>query len=521
MATNPEVTRRAAGSRLECRMPLPRDDARTRRWPIALAVLMGTIAVVLNATVINVAIPPIMADFGLSQAGAQWISTGFLAAMTAAMLASARVIERLGQQRTFATALSVFLVACLIAAASPNAWVLIAARVVQGATAGIIQPLALVVIFDSFDDAERGRALGLYGMGVVLAPALGPTVGGVLIDWLSWRAVFLPSIPFCLLGLAGGWWVLPRQRSSEREPFDWLGFGLLGAALVLLLSGLTELSAYATLRGSLVTIAGAGFTIGFVVRLITSPHPLIRLAVFAYPRFVLASGIAALYGAGLYASTYLVPLLAQSVQRLSPSATGLVMMPAGLTLLAIFPIGGRLADRFAAHWLNIVGCGGFALGTLGLALTGPGTPFWLLAALVALGRMALGIMMPALNIGGLRGLPSELTQQGSSVISFARQLGGTLGVNLFALLLEIRAAHYLGGQVDLRSLYQGHAPSARTLADITRAFHDTFAVFGALFFVGVALAVGMALLHWREHRPGLVTPPPRDPVSDETGANKR
>lgn len=110
-------------------------------------------------------------------------------------------------------------------------------------------------------------------------------------------------------------------------------------------------------------------------------------------------------------------------------------------------------------------------------------------------------MMPALNIGGLRGLPTDLTQQGSSVISFARQFGGTLGVNLFALLLEIRAAHYLGGEVDLRSLYQGQAASSHTLVEITRAFHDTFAVFGALFFVGIALAVGMAILHARERRP--------------------
>ncbi|HET7315489.1 DHA2 family efflux MFS transporter permease subunit [Salinisphaera sp.] len=480
-------------------MSSERDDARAGRWPVALTVLMGTIAVVLNATVINVAIPPIMADFGLSQAGAQWISTGFLAAMTAAMLASARVIERLGQRRTFEAALCVFLLACVLAAASPDAWVLIAARVIQGATAGIIQPLALVMIFQSFDDAERGRALGLYGMGVVLAPALGPTVGGFLIDWLSWRAVFLPSIPFCLLGLAGGWRVLTRRASTERVPFDWLGFGLLGAALVLVLVGLTALSEYARLRGGLLTAAGLAFAAGFVIRLLRSPHPLIRLAVFAYPRFVLTVGIAALYGAGLYASTYLVPLLAQSVQQMSPSATGLVMMPAGLTLLAIFPIGGRLADRFPAHRLNIIGCGGFALGTAGLALADPTTPFWLLAVLVAVGRMALGVMMPALNIGGLRGLPSELTHQGSSMISFARQLGGTLGVNLFALLLEIRAAHYLGGQVDLRSLYQGQAPSARALAEITRAFRDTFAVFGAVFLVGVGLAIGMAVLHRREN----------------------
>lgn len=477
-----------------------RDETRPRRWPVTLTVLMGTIAVALNATVINVAIPPIMADLGLSQSEAQWISTGFLAAMTAAMLASARVIEKIGLRRTFGAALGVFLAACVLAAVSPNAWVLIGARVVQGATAGIVQPLALVVIFQNFDDAERGRALGLYGMGVVLAPALGPTIGGFLIDWLSWRAVFLPSIPFCLLGLIGGLRMLPDHRSEEGVAFDWLGFGILGAALVLLLVGLTALSNYAPLRGGLLTAAGLLFAAGFVVRLVTAANPLIRLAVFAYPRFVLASGIAMLYGVGLYASTYLVPLLVQSVQRMSPSATGLVMMPAGLSLLFIFPIGGRLTDRLPAYWLVFVGCLGFALGVFGLAATGPGTSFWVLAALVALGRMALGIMMPALNIGGLRGLPNDLTHQGSGVISFARQLGGTLGVNLFALLLEIRAAHHLGGRVDLRSLYQGHVPSARTLSEITQAFRDTFTVFGALFFIGIALAIGMAALHHKEQR---------------------
>lgn len=212
------------------------------RWPVALTVLMGTISVVLNATVVNVAIPPIMADFGMTQGAAQWLSTGFLAAMTTTMLASARVMERLGQRRTFELCLWVFLAACLLAAASPNAWVMIGARVLQGTTAGIIQPLALVMIFQVFDDSERGKALGMYGMGVVLAPAVGPVVGGILIDWLSWRAVYLPAIPFCLLGLWGARRYLPDSDTPKRMIFDWLGFALLAAGLVLLLYGLTGLT---------------------------------------------------------------------------------------------------------------------------------------------------------------------------------------------------------------------------------------------------------------------------------------
>ena len=479
-------------------------DPRTvpiRRWPVTLTVLMGTIAVVLNATVVNVAIPPIMADFGMSQNLAQWLSTGFLAAMTATMLASARVMERLGQRRTFELCLWVFLAACVLAALSPNAWVMIGARILQGATAGIIQPLALVMIFQVFEDHERGKALGLYGMGVVLAPAVGPVVGGVLIDWLSWRAVYLPAIPFCLLGLWGARRYLPNPQTMSRVAFDWLGLGLLVASLTLVLTGLTALSSDAP-RGDALLGVGLLVAAAFVVRLLRTRKPLIDLAVFAYPRFVLAGAISMIYGAGLYGSTYLIPLLAQSVQQLSPSATGLVMMPAGLTLLVIFPLAGRLADRFPAHWLNIVGCSGCAVGLFALAATGPATAFWLLAAIIAFGRMALGLMMPALNIGGLRGLPNTLTHQGSSVISFARQLGGTLGVNLFALLLEIRAATHLGGgQVDFHSLYSNAVPDARVMAGMTAAFRDTFNVFGGLFLVGLALSVAMAVLYYRErHR---------------------
>ncbi|MDA3920216.1 MAG: DHA2 family efflux MFS transporter permease subunit [Salinisphaera sp.] len=470
-----------------------------RRWPVALTVLMGTIAVVLNATVVNVAIPPIMADFGMTQGAAQWLSTGFLAAMTATMLASARVMERFGQRRTFELCLWVFLAACLLAAASPNAWVMIGARVLQGATAGIIQPLALVMIFQVFDDSERGKALGLYGMGVVLAPAVGPAVGGVLIDWLSWRAVYLPAIPFCLLGLWGARYYLPHGDTPKRVVFDWLGFTLLAVGLLLLLCGLTGLAAKTVGSGWLVGL-GLAISAAFVVRLLRAPVPLIQLSVFAYPRFVLASAISLIYGAGLYGSTYLIPLFAQSVQQLSPSATGLVMMPAGLTLLVIFPVAGRLADRFPAHWLNIVGCIGMALGLLGLAASGPTTDFWLMAVVIAFGRMGLGLMMPALNIGGLRGLPTTLTQQGSSVISFSRQLGGTLGVNLFALLLTMRTAAHLGTTVDFHSLYSGQTPATRTIQGVTSAFSDTFVVFAGLFVIGLMLAIVMGLLYAREHR---------------------
>jgi len=475
----------------------PASDAgadKPRKWPVTLTVLMGTVAVVLNATVVNVAIPPIMADFGMGQIAAQWLSTGFLAAMTATMLASARVMERIGQRRTFEYSLWAFLAASLLATASPNSGVMIAARVLQGATAGMVQPLALVLIFQVFDDRERGKALGLYGMGVVLAPALGPAVGGVLIDWLSWRAVYLPGIPFGLLALIGARRCLDNQRSGTPVVFDWLGMVWLSAGLACLLAGLAEL-AHASGWAAAGILGGLLLLVVFLRRSARIATPLIDLAVLAHPQFALASVLAMAYGVGLYGSTYLVPLLAQGVQQFSATATGLIMMPAGLALTVVFPVAGRLADWMPAHRLLLLGCIGFALGMAGLALSDPATAFVTLACWIAFGRMALGVMMPALNIGGLRSLPQSLTHQGSGVINFARQLGGAFGVNLFALLLEWRVGAHLGSTVDLHRFYNGASVDAASREALTSGFRETFMVLGMVFVVATAFAAWMGVLH--------------------------
>lgn len=473
----------------------PDSETQRAKWPVTITVIMGTVAVVLNATVVNVAIPPIMADFGMGQLAAQWLATGFMAAMTATMLASARVMERLGQRRTFEWSIWLFLGACVVAALSPNSGVMIGARILQGATAGIIQPLGLVLIFDVFEDRERGKALGLYGMGVVLAPALGPAIGGVLIDWFSWRAIYLVGIPFGLMALWGARRYFPDGgMRGERVAFDWWGLFWLSASLALLLIGLSELTeaprpAAVLLGGGLIAL------VAFIRRIRTARAPLIDLAVLAYPRFALASVLAVVYGAGLYGSTYLIPLMAQSVQQYSPGLTGLVMMPAGLALTVIFPVAGRLADRMPAHRLILIGCAGFAAGIVGVALSGPATAFTTLAIWIAFGRMALGVMMPALNIDGLRGLPPELTHQGSGVINFARQLGGAFGVNLFALLLQWRVGAGLGDTIDLAHFFNRSDYPRQALEALTSGFRETFIVLALLFVLAMVVAAMMGRLH--------------------------
>lgn len=480
--------------------------APARRWPVVLTLLTGTVSVVLTTNVVNVAIPAIMADFGMSQIQAQWLSTGFLAAVTATMLSSARLVERLGQRRTFAAAMLVFVAASLLAAASWNAPVMILARVLQGAVAGVIQPLALVVIFQVFPDNERGKALGLYGMGVVLAPAVGPVVGGLLVDLFGWRSIYLAPLPFCLAGLIGAARHLSPQRAKRPSRFDWWGQAWLAIGLAALLMGVAEVaSARDNTRAPLLIGLGAGLLLLFVLRQWRVRDPLVSPAVFRYPAFVLASLLALIYGVGLFASTYLLPLLVQGVQGLSATAAGLVLMPAGLALALVFPVAGRLSDRWPAHRLIPTGLAVFAVALFGLASTGTATGFWILAAWIVLGRIGLGLTLPALNLDALRGLPEDLMQQGSGVINFARQLGGALGVNLFALLLETRVAARLpddfAAGFDLHRFYEASGGAARApataLQALTRGFSDTFIVLGLLFAAALIPAVAMGVRRGR------------------------
>jgi len=480
-----------------------------RRWLTTLTVLMGTLSMVLTTTIVNVAIPTIMADFDMSQMQAHWLSTGFLAAITTTMLVSAALVERFGQRRVYSGAIWLFIGASVLGALSWNAHAMIAARILQGAMAGVIQPLAMVVIFQVFPDHERGRALGLYGMGVVLAPALGPAVGGVLLDWFGWQAVYLAAIPFCLAALALASRYLPVYRPGAAGSFDWPGLVLLGAGIFTLLEGLSEIPRRGiTWEIVAALIAGAVLSAGFMLREIRARHPLVALRVFRYGVFAAAAVVALVYGAGLFSTTYLLPLMVQGVQGLSATLTGLVLMPAGLALAAVFPFSGRLSDRLPARRLIVAGLALFASAQGSLAFTNPATGFWLLAMLIGMGRVGLGVMLPALNLGALRRLPDELMQQGSGVINFARMLGGAFGVNAFAILLENRSLDHLadaGSSItDLHRFYDtvGAAVSPAELNAYSLAFRDSFLTLAALSLLCMAPAWAMGVMHRRGRRRG-------------------
>ena len=411
------------------------------RWCVTVTAMMGTISTVLSATIVNVALPDMMGAFGMGQDKAQLISTGFLAAMTATMLLNAWLLDSFGQRATFSATLLLFIAASVMGGLAPSEPVLVLARVLQGAAAGVLQPLAMVVIFQVFPPAQRGSAMGIYGIGVVLAPALGPTIGGIMVDSLSWRYVFYLSVPFCAAGVLLAELFMPgRVASGPRRPFDWAGFGLMLAFLFTLLSVLSNGQRHGWMSHLVLRdfVLAAVTGLGFLWWEMRTAAPMVNLSLFRIAAFAGAALVALVFGAGIYGSTYLIPLFVQTIQGYTPTRSGRVLMPAGLLLTLAFPLAGRLTDRLPAHWLILAGLAIIAGSAWLMADLDTNTPFWTLAAWIMLGRVGLALIMPSLNAGALRALPPALLGQGSGAVNFVRQLGGAVGTNRLAVAVERR-----------------------------------------------------------------------------------
>ena len=437
------------------------------RWLATATVMLGAIAAMLTTTSVNVAIPDIMGAFGIGQDRAQWLSTGALAAMTVGMLLNAWMMSSFGQRKTFIGALTLFAASLVVAGASPNESVLIFCRIVQGAVAGLLQPLSMYTLFRVFPPEQRGTAMGFFGMSVILGPALGPVLGGVMIEHFNWRSIFYVAVPVSAVAVLMGSLFLPeREETGARVRFDWPGFLLLVTALACLLTGLSNgqregwhsnfiLALFAT------AILGAA---GFVAWELRVPLPLVNLKVLANPQFTGAAVVAALFGVGLFGSTYLVPLFVQTVQHLTPYAAGLMLMPAGLIMGILMPASGYLSDRFPARNLIIAGLLCFAVSSWWLSSVDANLSFWTIAWCVVVSRIGLCLIKPALNVTALRSLRPELLGQGAGMINFSRQLGGAFGVNLLSVILDRRTFFHSDAITSLQTA--GNSATAELLRQV-------------------------------------------------------
>ena len=414
-------------------------------WFAVVTAMIGSFSTVLTGTIINVAIPEVMGAFGIGQDEAQWLSTGFLAAGTVTMLLSAWAIEALGMRIAYAAAMIIFLAGSILGGIAPSPHVLVLARVIQGAASGIVGPMSMVINYQIFPVNRRGMAMGIFGIGTVLAPALGPTVGGYLIDHYSWRYVFFMVVPFSLVSVPLALMFMPEREEPGPWPrFDWTGVALLSVFLVTFLTALTNGQKEDWDSDYIVGLLGVAFY-SFVLFLwweTRAAKPMLNLKLFLNGRFLAAAIVTLVLGIGLYGSTYLLPLFLQTLQHITPTDSGLLMLPAGLCMAVFFPIAGTLSDHIQPRLTIIGGLILFGISSWLMRLVDVNTPYTLLVFWALIGRIGLALIFPSLNAASLSSLPLNLLSQGSGAINFLRQLGGALGVNFLSIFLARQTAVY-------------------------------------------------------------------------------
>lgn len=457
------------------------------RWLLLLSVMVGTMASIISSTIVNVAIPDISQHFSLGQDRAQWVTSGFMVATTVSMLTTPWLLSRYGYRSTYVMAMVLLLVGGIGGGLSTHFSLVMIARVIEGLAAGIVQPIPAVIILYAFQPHEQGRASGIFGMGVVLAPALGPSIGGLLVDWFGWRSIFFMVVPLCLTSLWLAYKFVPVNApggaAADRQgaSLDWRGLMLGTVGTLCLLNGLVALHSgpaveWAGLLGA-AAVAMAWF-IWWQRRQITQGRrPLMDLRLFRYRQFAMGSIVAFIYGTALFGSTYLLPVFMQLGLQMSPSLVGTIMLPSGIVLAITIPLVGRLADRQPTHVLVSIGLALLACSFALMLLVGLQSALWLLVVFTILGRIGLGFILPSLNLGAMRPLAKPLISQGSSVIGFVRMLGGATGVSLCGIVLEWRITAH-GDSLS---------SAASSAARIT-AFGETFLMLSGLCVLALVAA---------------------------------
>ena len=416
-------------------------QAAIQKWPATITVTLGMIATIMATTMINVAIADIMGAYGVGQGRVHWLVTGFLAATTICMLLNAWFMRNLGPRNTFILASALFTAASVVGQVAPNFETVVAARIVQGACAGLIQPLGLNVIFMAFPRAERGRAMGMYGFGVTVGPAIGPIIGGIIVDAVDWHFVFTGSLPFMALGAVMATRYLPgRSDDIARMPLNWLSFLLVAVAVGFFLNGLSSGRRAgwdsATVL-SLFLVSALAF-IAFIEVESRTKRPLLNLKLFTYRSFAVTTLLSFVFGAGMFGAFYLMPVFVRTVQGYSGYKTGMLLLIANLPSFVMFPIAGWIAQRIRPVYPIVAGILMFSASAFALSYVDQNTSFAAMAGWSSLGMTALALVMPALASAALQDLDAELLPYGAGTMTFIRMLGGALGVGCLAIVLETR-----------------------------------------------------------------------------------
>lgn len=456
----------------------------TRTGPVIALLVVSAFVVILNETTMNIALPRIMEDLGVTASVGQWLTTGFLLTMAIVIPLTGFLLEKFTLRTVFFAAMTLFSLGTLVSAVAPVFEVLLAGRVIQASGTAIMLPLLFTTVLNVVPASHRGRMMGVITIVIAVAPAVGPTVSGVILSTLTWHAIFWIILPISLLALAlGAVWVRNVTETRPDARFDVLsvilsafGFG----GLIYGLSSIGEAAAgHAPVPVWVPLAIGGVALVTFVLRQLQLQKvdgALLDLRTFQSRTFSLAVGLVTIVMASLFGSLILLPIYLQQVLGLDVLAVGLMLLPGGVLMGAMAPVVGNLFDRFGPTPLVIPGMV-IAAGSLwGMASFDQDTTVgWIIAVHLAL-NLGLGLVFTPLMTSALGSLPRRLYPHGSAIVGTVQQVAGAAGTALFVTLMTVTSAAAISDGVD--------APLA-----LTQGVHAAFLVGACIASVAVILAL--------------------------------
>lgn len=417
-----------------------------KNLPLLAVLLSGAFITILNQTLLATALPPIMKDLNINESTVQWLQSIFMLVNGIMIPITAFLIGKFTTRSLFLTAMATFAAGTLIGAFSPNFSFLLAGRVLQGAGAGIMMPLLQTIMFLIFPVSQRGKAMGMFGLVIAFAPAIGPSLSGYLVDHYPWRSVFYVVLPIAVVIIIAAYFLLRNITKLTNPQMDYMSIVLSTLGFGGLLYGFSVAGNLGWLSPNVIIslAVGAVTLFLFINRQLKLEQPILEFRVFQYGVFSLATGLGMIVFASMIATTVILPLFMQNLLGFNALHSGLMLLPGAIVMGVMNPLTGMLFDKYGAKWLLRAGFAILTVTTFFFANLSQDTTFTYLAVLNAIRMIGIAmVMMPSTTLG-LNQLPNHLISHGTAMNNTFRQISGAVGT---AVLVTITITAASGNSV--------------------------------------------------------------------------
>ncbi|AIQ48520.1 MFS transporter [Paenibacillus sp. FSL R7-0273] len=460
-----------------------------KKGPILFIMILGAFLATLNQTVMSVAVPGLMKDFGIAASTAQWLTTGYMLVNGVLIPITAFLMQRFTTRELFQTSMFVFLAGTVVSALASSFPVLLTGRMIQAAGAGIIMPLLTNVILALFPREKRGAAMGMVGLAIIFAPAIGPTLAGYILEHYSWETMFYGMIPLTLIVIVCGFIYLRNVSERTYPKIDLISVVLSTAGFGMLLYGFSQAAGSGWSSSEVLLTLGTGIVALalFVWRQLASQNPLLDLRAFKYNMFSLTTLISVAVTIVMYADMMLLPLYLQNARGYTALESGLLLLPGALIMGLLMPVTGKLFDRFGAKWLAVTGLLIMILTTLGFVNLTDSTSFTYLVLMSTGRRIGMALLLMPIQTLGLNQLPSKLNAHGTAISNTTRQVAGAVGTSLLVTVMTSRTTVHMKEMLAAGGA-QGGTQEHMIMEASIQGINDAYLVIVGIGILGLLLS---------------------------------